>query len=192
MEPALGTSYTPQGALRGRYALVRYADDLAVFSPSKEAAIAAHSLMNQGLGTRGLRLADEKTQMRHRSDGRNVLGFTIRHDPTPQSSRSGSKLLIKPSQDAIQQIKRTCKRRWRQPVGSPTVALINAMNPVIRGWSHYFRSGVAKEVFNDLDRFMYERAQRYRNRRHPRIWLVEDAEIWGPNPRSTGPRGLSG
>jgi hypothetical protein len=31
---------------------------------------------------------------------------------------------------------------------------------LIRGWSNYFRIGVAREVFNDLERFMYERAQR--------------------------------
>jgi RNA-directed DNA polymerase len=28
MEQALGTSYTPKGALRGTYAVVRYADDV--------------------------------------------------------------------------------------------------------------------------------------------------------------------
>jgi RNA-directed DNA polymerase len=53
-------------------------------------------------------------------------------------------------------------------VGSPTVALINAMNPVISGWSNYFRTGVASKVFTDLDNFMYYRAQRYMKRRHPR------------------------
>ena len=52
-------------------------------------------------------------------------------------------------------MKRKLKSLWRKHVGSPTVALINEMNPVIRGWSNYFRIGVAKEVFNDLDRFMY-------------------------------------
>jgi RNA-directed DNA polymerase len=43
-------------------------------------------------------------------------------------------------------------------VGSPTSALINEMNPVIRGWSNYFRIGVSKEIFTDLDTFMYQRA----------------------------------
>ena len=48
------------------------------------------------------------------------------------------------------------------------MALIHEMNPLIRGWSTYFRTGVAKEVFVALDRFMYGRAQRYMQRRHPR------------------------
>jgi RNA-directed DNA polymerase len=180
MEQVLGTSYTPKGVLRGPYALVRYADDFAVFSPTQEAAVEAQRRLSAWLGTRGLRLSDEKTHIRHLRDGFNFLGFTIRHYPTPQSSRSGYKLLIKPSQASIQQIKGKLKGLWRTHVGSPTVALINAMNPVIRGWSSYFRTGVSKEVFTELDRFMYERAQRYMKRRHPRKsgwWRTQ--KYWG-------------
>jgi hypothetical protein len=57
---------------------------------------------------------------------------------------------------------------WRIHAVSPTVALISAMNPVIRGWSYDFRTCVSKEVFTELDRFMYTDAQRYMKRRHPR------------------------
>src|SRR5437867_13261650 len=168
MEQALGIAYTPKGVRRGLYALVRYADDLVVFSPTYEQAVAAQDLLSTWLGTRGLRLSDEKTHIRHLREGFNFLGFNIRHYPTPNSSRSGYKLLIKPSPDSIQQIKRKLKGLWRKHVGSPTVALINEMNPLIRGWSTYFRIGVAKEEFTALDRFTYRRAQRYMQRRHPR------------------------
>jgi RNA-directed DNA polymerase len=109
-----------------------------------------------------------RSTIRHLREGFNFLGCTIRHDPTPTSSRRGFKLLIKPSQASIQQMKGKLKGLWRTHVGSPTVALINAMNPVIRGWSHYFRIGVSKEVFTELDRFMYERTQRNVKWRHPR------------------------
>jgi RNA-directed DNA polymerase len=88
------------------------------------------------------------------------LGFTIRRYPTPTSSRSGYKLLINPSPASLQQLKWQLKGLWRTPGGSPTVALINAMNPVSRGWSHDFRPGVSKEVFAALARFMDDRAQR--------------------------------
>jgi hypothetical protein len=42
------------------------------------------------------------------------------------------------------------------------------MNPVISGGSHYFRIGVSKETFTNLNACMYHRAQRYMKRRHPR------------------------
>jgi RNA-directed DNA polymerase len=180
MEHVLGSSYTPRGTLRGTYALVRYADDLAVLCPTKQAAIDAQHLLATWLGTRGLRLSEAKTHIRHLTEGFDFLGFNIRHYPAPQISRSGDKLLIKPSQGSIQQIRRKLKALWRQHVGSPTVALINAMNPLIRGWSQYFRTGVASRVFSDLDTFMFARAQRYMQRRHPRQsgwWRTQ--KYWG-------------
>jgi RNA-directed DNA polymerase len=180
MEQALGIYYTPKGELRGTFALVRYADDFAVFCPTQEKAIQARGILSQWLGARGLRLSEEKTHIRHLREGFNFLAFNIRHYPAPNSSRSGYKLLIKPSPEAIEEEKRKLKGIWRKHVGSPTIALINEMNPVIRGWSNYFRIGVSKEVFNDLDHFMYQRAQRYMKRRHPMKsgwWRTE--KYWG-------------
>ena len=180
MEQALGIQYPPKGALRGTDALVKYADDLAVLCPTQEKAIEAQGMLSQGLSARGLRLSAEKTHIRHLRAGFNFLAFHIRPYPAPKSSRSGYKLLIKPSPDAIQDVKRKLKGIWCKHVGSPTVALINEINPVIRGWSNYFRIGVSKAVFNDVDHFMYQRAQRYMKRRHPRKsgrWRTE--KYWG-------------
>jgi RNA-directed DNA polymerase len=167
MEQALGIVYNSAGRLRGTYAVVRYADDFAVFCPSKEKAIEAQEILSHWLGVRGLRLSDEKTHIRHLREGFNFLGFNIRHYPAPNSSRRGYKLLTKPSADSINNLKRKLKGLWRKHVGTSTVALINELNPVIRGWSHYFRIGVAKETFSNLDSFMYYRAMRYAKRRHP-------------------------
>ncbi len=151
-----------------------------MFCPSKEDAKAAQTLLSEWLGERGLQLSQEKTHIRHLQEGFEFLGFNIRHYPTPNSSRSGYKLLIKPSRDSVQQLRRKLKGIWRKHVGSPTVALINELNPIIRGWSNYFRIGVAKEVFSELDSFMYRRAQRYMKRRHPMKsgwWRTE--KYWG-------------
>src|SRR4029450_4443312 len=155
-----GIEYTPKGVRRGTYAVVRYADDLVVFSPTYDKAVEAQDLLSTWLGTRGLRLSGEKTHIRHLREGFNFLGFNIRHYPTPNSSRSGYKLLIKPSPDSITQIKRTLKGLWRKHVGSPAVALIHGMNPLVRGWSTYFRIGVAKEVFATLDSLLLLRHTR--------------------------------
>jgi RNA-directed DNA polymerase len=180
MEQALGTSYTPNGMLRGTYAVVRYADDFAVFCPTQEKAIEAQHLLATWLEARGLRLSDEKTHIRHLREGFHFLGFNIRHYSAPNSSRSGYKLLIKPSPESIKQIKRKLKGLWRKHVGTPAAALITEINPVIRGWSNYFRIGVAKAIFAELDSFMYYRAQRYAKRRHPRKsgwWRTQ--KYWG-------------
>jgi RNA-directed DNA polymerase len=153
---------------------------VAVFCPSQEEAMKAKVILAEWLEERGLQLSQEKTHIRHLREGFPFLGFNIRHYPTPNSSRSGYKLLIKPSRDAVQQLQRKLKGIWRKQVGSPTVALINELNPIISGWSNYFRIGVAKEVFTDLDNFMYRHAQRYMKRRHPMKsgwWRTE--KYWG-------------
>ena len=160
--------------------------DVAIFCPTHAEAMVAKTLLAQWLAPRGLRWSEAKTHIRHLTEGFDFLGFHIRHYPAPNSSRSGYKLLIIPSTGSITQIKRKLKGLWRRHVGSPTVALINAMNPVIRGWSNYFRTGVASKVFTDLDNFMYYRAQRYMKRRHPRKsgwWRT--TKYWG---HTIGPR----
>ena len=158
----------------------------AVFCPSEEEAVKAKILLADWLETRGLQLSEEKTHIRHLTEGFEFLGFNVRLYRTPNSSRSGYKQLIKPSNESIRQIRQKLKGIWHKHLGSPTVALINEMNPVIRGWSNYFRIAVAKRVFSDLDDFMYYRAKRYMKRRHPTKsghWRTD--KYWG---RHGGPR----
>ena len=45
MEQALGSYYTPRGTFRGTYALVRYADDVAIFCPTHAEAMEAKTLL---------------------------------------------------------------------------------------------------------------------------------------------------
>ncbi len=180
MEHALGIRYTARGQTPGPYALVRYADDLVVFCPTREKAEEAKERLADWLKKRGLQLSEDKTRLSHLTEGFNFLGFSIRHYATPNSSRSGYKLLIKPSQNAVNQLKRRLKGIWRQQVGTPTGRLIKALNPIVRGWSQYFRTGVAKEIFADLDDFMYQRAKRYVKRRHPtQSGRWRTAKYWG-------------
>src|SRR6516165_745803 len=101
------------------YALVRYADDVAIFCPTHAEAMEAKTLLAQWLAPRGLRWSEAKTHIRHLTEGFDFLGFHIRHYPAPTSSRSGYKLLITPSIGSITQIKRKLKGLWRRHVGSP-------------------------------------------------------------------------
>jgi len=78
------------------------------------------------------------------------------------------------------------KGRWRTPVGSPTVALLNAMDPLLSGWSPSGCTGVASDVCTARDTCRYARAQRDMKRRHPTKsgwWRTE--KYWG---RTSGAR----
>jgi RNA-directed DNA polymerase len=185
MEEALGISYDAQGKLCGRRAVVRYADDLVAFCESREDAEAVVQLLNAWLGKRGLTLSGEKTRIVHLREGFDFLGFNIRHYPAPQTSRTGYKLLIKPSKQSVTKMRQKLRDAWLRLRGSNVQTVIRQLNPIIRGWANYFRTGVASETFHQLDEWLYYRQRRYVSRQHPRkshAW--QKHQYWGKlNPQ---------
>lgn len=146
--------------------LVRYADDFAVFCTSKNEAEWAREQLAQWLEPRGLTIHPEKTRIVQLADGFDFLGFNVR--------KYGPKTLIKPSAKAVEKV----KEKTRLVIeSSPTQdALIQRLNPLIKGWATYYRGAVAKETFTDLDHFAWHRTWRWALRRHPRkrrTWVKE-------------------
>ena len=97
MEQAIGVTYNSHGQLSGKRAVVRYADDFVCFCETKEDAEQVQETLTAWLKERGLTLSAEKTRIVHLTEGFNFLGFNIRHYRTPQTTKTGWKLLIKPS-----------------------------------------------------------------------------------------------
>jgi RNA-directed DNA polymerase len=122
----------------------------------------------QGTPERGLALSEEKTRIVHLTEEFDFLGFNIRHYPAPQTSRTGWKLLIKPSKESVQEVREKIKKLWDKAQGSNAQAVLSKLNPIIRGWANYFRTAVAKEIFSGLDRWMFYKADRYTRRSHPK------------------------
>ena len=90
------------------------------------------------LKERGLSLSEEKTRIVHLTEGFDFLGFNIRHYPAPQTSRTGWKLLIKPSKEAVQDVQRKLKDQWDKAQGTNVQSVLSKLNPIIRGWANYF------------------------------------------------------
>ncbi len=99
---------------------------------------------------RGLTLSEEKTRIVHLSEGFDFLGFNIRQYRVPHT-RTGWKLLIKPSKQSVQKIRNKLRQVWLEQLGTPLDVLIKKLNPVIRGQAHYFRLGVSSRIFHKLD-----------------------------------------
>jgi RNA-directed DNA polymerase len=161
MEEAIGVKYDSRGQLMGKRALVRYADDFVCFCETKEDAEQVQTILRGWLKERGLALSPEKTKIVHLWEGFNFLGFNIRHYPAPLTSRTGWKVLIKPSKEAVQSVQKQLKEEWNRGKGTNALAMVTRLNPIIRGWANYFRIGVAKEIFRNLDRGMFHKAFRY-------------------------------
>lgn len=168
MEQALEVRYGSDGTIRSQRAIVRYADDFVVFCESEADARQCQSILTDWLATRGLQLSPEKTHILHLQEGFDFLGFHIRHYPTPQTSKTGWTLVIKPNKKSVNAIRAKLRYIWRTYWMYSPRELIRLLNPIIRGWANYFRKASAKKIFASLDHWMTIRAIRYAKYRHPR------------------------
>jgi len=103
--------------------------------------------------------------------GFSFLGFSIRR----YVDRQGGKLLIKPSQESIKRFRERLAADMRSLRGANAAAVVTHLNPVIRGWSAYYRSVVSSRVFNGLDHDMWHLTYRWARHTHPnksRGWVA--------------------
>lgn len=56
--------------------------------------------------------------------------------------------------------------------------VITDLNPVLRGWGNYFRSGNADKRFNQLDTYVWRRLRRLRKERKGRHLKAGEVDGW--------------
>jgi RNA-directed DNA polymerase len=139
---------------------VRYADDFVATSASKESLEQkVKPALTAFLTPRGLELSEQKTVITHISKGFNFLGHTVR--------KFGDKLLTTPAKSNFQALQDKVRRCIQSALGQPQEGLLRQLNPIIRGWAHYYRHGAAKRTFQRLDTYVFRKLWRWTKRRHP-------------------------
>lgn len=166
MEQSLDIKYDKRGQIIGNRIVIRYADDFVCLCETQEDATTVVNHLQQWLGQRGLQLNREKTKIVHITEGFDFLGFNVRHY-TDISRKTGYKLLVKPSKQAIKDIKLKIKQVWLKHQAQDVKTIVAKLNPIIRGWANYYKVGVSRKVFEELDAWMHKRARRYAKRMHP-------------------------
>jgi RNA-directed DNA polymerase len=190
MEEAAGVRYRPCGPRARRSAddspvVVRYADDLVAMCVSREQAEEVKSRLVAWLAPRGLIFNEDKTQIVHLDEGFDFLGFNVR--------RYQGKLLIKPSKAALRRHRERLATEMLALRGSNAEAVISRLNPIIRGWSAYYRTVVASQAFAKLDNYLWMLTYKWANHSHPnkpKRWVV--ARYFGPFNRSRKDRWVFG
>ncbi len=76
------------------------------------------------------------------------LGLRVRRYVDPQGS---GKLLIKPDQESVKRFEERLAADMGSLRGANAAAVVSHLNPIIRGWSAYYRSVVSSRTFNGLD-----------------------------------------
>lgn len=180
MEDALNIKRTPHGVLKpASCALVRYADDFVVFCETREKCEQARATLQSWLKERGLKFSEEKTRIRHMTEGFEFLGFYIRHYPV-KNRKQPYIFLSKPSKSSIKHYRQLVKDALKRSHSWPMQAVIPLLTPVINGWCNYFRIGATSDTFAYLDQWMWIKLKRFVARRHPNKssrWQCE--RYWG-------------
>ncbi len=140
---------------------VRYADDFIVTSQNKEALeTEVKPLIINFLSERGLQLSPEKTKITHIEQGFDFLGFNIR--------KYNGKPLIKPSTKSISNLKYKIKTVFKKLRSVSTIELLETLNPILRGWANNANSQVSKNIFEDIDNYVWKKSVNYMQYRHNR------------------------
>lgn len=167
--------------------LVRYCDDFVVMCQTKAACEEAEQRIREILARLKLELHPEKTRQVELSQGKqgfDFLGCHLRKRMSgkiwEQSHRRVYFLQRWPSARSMKRVRQRVKeltdRRW---LGLKDVrVIIRNLNPVLRGWGNYFRTGNAAKKFNQTDTYVWNRLRSFMVKRKGRNLREGEADGW--------------
>jgi group II intron reverse transcriptase/maturase len=154
--------------------LVRYADDFVILCRTRVQAERALAKVQEIMGTLRLQLHPTKTRLVELGLGKDGFIFLGCYLRIVRSRVKGKLYLFRwPSPKAMKAIRTrirelTCRRRWAGM--SDIREVIGELNPVLRGWGGYFRTGNASTKFSQMDGYVRERLIKLLMRRSQRRW----------------------
>jgi RNA-directed DNA polymerase len=167
--------------------LVRYADDGVVLCRTAAQAQAALGAVRDILAALGLELHPEKTKVVDLRQGREGLDFLGCHFHARMSGRLWEqKRIVRyylhrwPSQAAMKRLRAKIRvRTGRNRAGVKDIRdVIADLNPLLRGWGGYFRTGNAGSKFIQADRYVAWRLHRLMVKRRGRNLHARQADRW--------------
>jgi RNA-directed DNA polymerase len=165
--------------------LVRYADDFVVACRSEAEVRAARQLAGEVLAGLGLELHPEKTRLVDLREGREGFDFLGCHFHARVSGRLLERGVRRyylqrwPSQRAMKRIRARIKAlTGRGRTGMDIRDVIAAINPILRGWGNYFRTGNATIKFIQIDRYVVWRLTGLMRKRYGRNLKPGQWETW--------------
>jgi group II intron reverse transcriptase/maturase len=166
--------------------LVRYADDFVVICRTKRACEEAEARIRAILERLGLELHPEKTRRVDLYNGREGFDFLGCHLHKRMSGalwerdRKRAYFLHRwPSSRSMKRVRQRVKElTGRERCHADIRDVIANLNPILRGWGNYFRTGNAAKRFNQLDTYVWQRLRRLRLQRKGRHLKPGEAERW--------------
>ena len=161
LERELADKFPNRGRRPNPVKLVRYADDSVAICRDKVTAEKVKKVMSDFLAPRGLQLSEEKTRITHIDEGFDFIGFNFR--------RYNGHLITKPAKSSIKRlVERMHLLILEEGQAMSQTELIRVLNPILRGWSEYYRHVCSGWTFATLDHILFWILWRWAVRRHPR------------------------
>jgi RNA-directed DNA polymerase len=166
--------------------LVRYCDDFVVLCKTEKDCREAERRTRKILGELKLELHPEKTKRVNLGWGKqgfDFLGCHLRKQFSgPVWEKYGKRryyLQRCPSAKSMKRIKQRVKDMTsRQASHVDPRDVIAELNPVLRGWGQYFRTGNASDKFSEIDKYVTWRLKRMRIHRKGRHLKAGEARQW--------------
>lgn len=168
--------------------VVRYADDFVILHKDKAVVQRCMQITAEWLSGIGLELKPEKTRLSHTlvEEGGNIgfdfLGFNVRQFEVGEyASKQGFKTIITPSKEKLKVHLSKVGDLIDKHKGSSRDALIATLNPVIRGWSNYYKTVGSKDIFQLADHIVYQQIRGwaiYRHESADKTWTTKGNNNW--------------
>jgi len=180
----LDTLWMRQSAPLGT--LVRYCDDFVVMCRTARDCERAEERIRVILKRLGLELHPEKTRRVELYDGKKGFDFLGCHLHKRLSGRLWKQQRTRlyflnrwPSQRSMQRVRaRVRELTPRSRCHADLRTVIADLNPVLRGWGNYFRTGNAANQFISIDSFVMRRLRALRRKRKGRHMQSGEARCW--------------
>jgi RNA-directed DNA polymerase len=166
--------------------LIRYADDFVVLCSSYSEAKGAHERARALLDDLGLSLHPDKTTIVDLREGKEGFDFLGWHFHARMSGKLWSqKRVIRyylhrwPSVRSMQRARTRIKAMTaRNQVGYQLEDVIARLNPFLRGWGNYFRTGNSTNKFVSMDRYVAKRLKSLLIKQRGRNLHAGQADKW--------------
>jgi RNA-directed DNA polymerase len=172
------------------FRLTRWADDFVVLCQTRAEARRALAVAERFLREElGVELHPQKTRIVHVSQGFEFLGYKVKQGTgfrLPAHRRRGRSnprnLYAVPREKSVKRFQDQIRALTRRKAPLKLREVIERINPVIRGWGHFYRKADVRRLFHRLDGWVERRiysflAKRWRNpmwRTYPTRRLIEE------------------
>jgi RNA-directed DNA polymerase len=125
-----------------------------------------------------LTLSPEKTAVTHVDDGFDLLGFRIVRRPWRANKRVANTF---PSRRALREVMYRIKTLTNRSTTNLSLdQLIHVLNPILRGWAHYYRHAASSRCLAYLSHYLWWRVIRWLRKKYPRLtWKQIRRRCWG-------------